>query len=206
MPLSVVIGTTADAIAGLAPLYLRGRVLDVTYGRGGFWRRYRPAGLTTHDLERDGVDFRDLPHGDRTFDAVCFDPPFIPTEGPRSRSAGRAADFNDRYGLTKSRTPAELEQLVAAGLAESARVTRRWLIAKTSDYVNRRCLRLSHVALIGAGLELGLTVHDLIVVAAGAGPEPSGLLELRRSRRAHSYLIVFRRSIRGYRKSHELDP
>jgi len=43
--------------------YLRDddRVVDVTYGRGTFWKLWRPGTLDTHDFAIDGVDFRRCP-------------------------------------------------------------------------------------------------------------------------------------------------
>ena len=64
-------------VAEIARLgYLNGHVVDVTYGRGVFWKRFRPEKLTTHDLKLDGVDFRNLPHPDGAFDASVIDGPY----------------------------------------------------------------------------------------------------------------------------------
>jgi hypothetical protein len=40
---SVFTGTNADLIAAVAPFYLRGHVLDCTYGKGKWWNRFRPS-------------------------------------------------------------------------------------------------------------------------------------------------------------------
>jgi hypothetical protein len=57
-------------------------VADVTYGRGVFWKNI-PQGaydVRATDL-RDGMDCRNLPYGDSTFDCVVFDPPYMHTPG-----------------------------------------------------------------------------------------------------------------------------
>src|SRR4051812_26056261 len=78
---SVITGSNADLIAAIAPLYLTGSVLDVTYGKGMWWRRFQPDPFGHHDIALDGVDFRALPHADGSWSAVCFDPPYVPRQG-----------------------------------------------------------------------------------------------------------------------------
>lgn len=194
---SVLSGVNADVIAAVAPLYLTGSVLDVTYGRGLWWRRFRPEQLVAHDLALDGVDFRDLPHADREFDAVCFDPPYVPRHGEDRGIPQRDADFRARFGLVESRSAAQLEALISAGMEECARVARRWLLLKCCDYVNGRQLHLGHVRVIEHAERLGLRCHDLIVHAAGSGPGGGQIVTPLRARRAHSYLLVFAKRRRG---------
>jgi hypothetical protein len=191
MPQSFYVGDNSGLIASIAPLYLTGSVLDVTYGGGAWWRRFTPEPFGHQDLEQDGVDFRSLPHADDSWDAVCFDPPYVPSRAMET-STGRAIDQRSAYGLTVRRSRAELNILIAEGLAESARVTRQWVLAKCCDYAeNPEVFRLGHVSAIVAGEKAGLRVHDLIVHAGGSGPSNARLRTVRRTRRAHSYLIVF---------------
>lgn len=198
LPQSVILGDNSALISAIAPLYLAGSVLDVTYGRGVWWRRFTPDPFAFHDLELDGVDFRDLPYEDRSWDAVCFDPPYVPTRAAHTASPRLKGRFRASYGLLVPRSRSELEALIAAGLAECQRVSRSWVLAKCCDYAeNGDTFVLGHVAMIRAGQDLGLRVHDLIVHVAGVGPGGSKIAEIRRTRRAHSYLIVF--SARGRR-------
>ena len=106
-------GTNADLIAAIAPLYLTGSVLDVTYGEGKWWTRYQPAEFTAHDLYKlDGVDFRHLPEPDDSVDVVCFDPPYIPAGGGSTTRDTRG--FRGRFGLLDVyRSQAELDALIA---------------------------------------------------------------------------------------------
>lgn len=194
MPESVWIGDNAGLIASIAPLYLTGSVLDVTYGLGAWWRRFTPEPFGRHDLADDGVDFRSLPHEDSSWDAVCFDPPYIPSHATHT-STRRAVTHRAAYGLMEARSRADVEGLMADGLAECARVTRRWVLAKCSDYAeNPAAFRLGHVSAIVAGEAAGLRVHDLIVCASTnhGGPTNNRLRRVVRTRRVHSYLIVFR--------------
>lgn len=196
---SVQTGTNADLIATVAPLYLTGSVLDVTYGRGKWWDRYQPDPFIFHDLKVDGVDFRDLPHSDGEFDAVCFDPPYIPSGG--ARSSGRTqdeADFVERFGVGMDNEHAprnwrELRALVLDGMRECARVlgVDGYLLAKGCDYVTGGRFRLGHLDYLHAADELGLHVHDLIVHHTGSGPGGHNITVQKRARRHHSYLLVF---------------
>ncbi len=146
MPESLWLGDNAGLIASIAPLYLSGSVLDVTYGRGVWWKRFTPEPFAWHDLAEDGVDFRALPHADDSWDAVCFDPPYIPSRSMET-STKRAVSHRAAYGLDERRTRAELEALIADGLAECARVSRGWVLAKCCDYAeNPTTFRLGHVS------------------------------------------------------------
>lgn len=191
IPESFVMGDNAALIASIAPIYLTGSVLDVTYGQGVWWQRFKPEPFTGHDLATDGVDFRALPYGDASWDAVCFDPPYIPSRAMET-STGRAVSHRDAYGLNERRTRVQLEALIAEGLAECARVARQWVLVKCCDYAeNPTTFRLGHVTTIVAGESIGLRVHDLLVLGGKTGPSNHRIKVIRRARRAHSYLIVF---------------
>jgi hypothetical protein len=75
--------TNAELIYAVAKLgYIRpdDRVIDVTYGRGTWWKRYRPANFVTNDLGKGHpkirFDFRRAPFPDGAFDVVAYDPPY----------------------------------------------------------------------------------------------------------------------------------
>lgn len=190
IPLSICHGTNADLIAGIAPLYLAGSVLDVTYGRGMWWKRHRPDPFGFHDLALDGIDFRHLPHADRSWDTVCFDPPYVPRHGADDATHVRDQDFRHRYGLDESRSSTELRALLHDGLTEVTRVARTWVLVKCNDYTNGRQLHLGHVTMLRLAEDLGLRAHDLIVHASGTGPGGGQIHNVIRARRAHSYLLV----------------
>jgi hypothetical protein len=186
---SVIPGDNADLIATIAPLYLAGRtVVDVTYGRGRWWTRYRPEGLVGHDLATDGIDFTALPYDDRSWDVVCYDPPYIPAGGDTTSTAG---DFQANYGIRGGRSQAELDVLVFAGLAEAARVTRCYLLVKCMDYVNGGLFTAMSYRMVTEAQRLGLHMHDEIVHHAGSGPGGHNIVRQLRARRCHSKLLVF---------------
>lgn len=193
IPASVMTGSNADVIETIAPLYLTGSVCDLTYGRGMWWRRFRPDPFVMHDIDTtkgDGVDFRHLPEADGTYDAVTFDPPYI---APGGLSTSTVPEYRDGFGLDQ-RSTSSLWLLIGAGLYEAARVTKRggFVLAKCMDAVDGSRLDLGHVRMIELGRLIGLQVHDLIVHVTGSGPGGHNIRTVLRCRRHHSYLIVFR--------------
>ena len=190
---SVFTGTNADLIAAVAPYYLTGSVCDVTYGMGGWWRTFRPEQFVGHDIDPDkgdGVDFTALPEPANTYDAVTFDPPYIPQGGVKDEGVGER--FRHGFGLI-SRSEADLWALIADGLCECDRVLRPsgFLLVKCMDYVNGKGLTFGHIKVKELAESQGLRTHDLIVHHTGPGPGGHNIFEAKRARRHHSYLIVF---------------
>lgn len=194
--------TNAHLIADLVRLdYLRetDRVLDPTYGRGTWWKLWRPTELVAHHRPDDGVDFRALPHPDDSFDVVAFDPPYVCTGGRETSTLG---EFNDRYGLTDTpRRPGELQAMNDAGLAECARVVRRGglILAKCADYVWSGKVVWGTDATRDAAVALGLVVVDRFEHVGKARAQPKRTradgapVRQHHARRNLSTLFVFRK-------------
>lgn len=199
LPMSVVQGTNADLIAKVAPLYLTGSVLDTTYGKGKWWDRFVPEPFTFHDLELDGVDFRSLPYGDGAFDAVCYDPPYVISGTHSSKRLG--PDFQDRYGIGQHNFPhpvgdqgrGELWELILGGFAECCRVAKCYVLVKCMEFAQGGKFHDVPTMVKNAASEQGLTTWDVIVHNTGSGPGGHNIWEPLRARRAHSYLLVFRK-------------
>jgi hypothetical protein len=191
---SVFTGTNADLIAAEAPMYLTGRsVLDVTYGGGRWWDRYRPDPFTWHDLIVDGVDFRQLPETDASVDVVTFDPPYV-TSGPYSSDRIADPTFHARYGIGGARSwpggrPA-FDAMLRDGLAEAARVARRLVLVKCMEFAAGALVDVPYLMRRWAE-PLGLRTHDVIVHHTGCGPGGHNINTPVRARRHHSYLLVF---------------
>lgn len=191
---SVIEGTNGVLIATVARLgYLGGPdavVLDVTYGRGLWWTRYRPARLIA-----GAGDFRLRPEADGSIPVVCFDPPYISTG---SRDTSSVDEFYSRYGLGDLKGWRAVRSLIDAGLAECARVLAPGghLLVKCMDYVEsgRKVWNTFHVA---AHAELlGLRLVDRFVHLSGGGPQPATNLDgsprqQRHAREVSSMLLVF---------------
>jgi hypothetical protein len=190
---SVMTGTNADVIAAVAPLYLTGSVCDVTYGLGHWWQKFRPVDLVAHDLDPakgDGIDFTNLPEADGAYDAVCFDPPYLP-QGGTNHGGENTRAHRHMFGLVQ-RNETQLWEMIGAGLVECSRVSRTWVLVKCMDYTNGGGLRFRHVDVMASMTDLGFTCHDLIVHHTGAGPGGHNIFEVKRARRHHSYLLVFK--------------
>lgn len=198
---SVFTGTNADLMAAVAPIYLTGSVLDVTYGEGKWWDRFRPEPFTFHDkFKVDGVDFTALPEADNSIDTVCFDPPYVTSGGVTTRQA-----FQDAYGIgdqreVNARTSEgyrEFELWLCAGVREALRVARQFVLVKCMEFSQGPAVArpyrfhdIPHV-ITTAALAAGATKHDQIVHHSGTGPGGHNIFVPKRARRHHSYLIVF---------------
>jgi hypothetical protein len=167
--------SNADLIADCARLgYLNASwlTLDPTYGRGNWWSLWRPAQLTCHDIAQDGVDFRRLPHGDDSFEAIAFDPPYV---CPGGRATSTTQEMHSRYGMngTSFRTPAELQAIINDGLTEMRRVVtpKGIVLVKCMDYVTSgKLFAGTHYTLTHA-LGLGFDLVDRLEHIGSAGPQ-----------------------------------
>jgi hypothetical protein len=198
----VIRGSNGVLIATVARLgYLGGPddpVLDVTYGRGLWWTRYRPPELVTHDLALDGVDFRHLPEADASVPVLCFDPPYISTG---SRETSTTDDLYDRFGLGELKGWQAIRRLIDAGLAESARVLAPggYLLVKCMDYVEsgRKVWNTFHVFSEAEALDLRLLDRFHHIAGAGkGGPQTMTNLDgsprkQKHAREVASMLLVF---------------
>jgi SAM-dependent methyltransferase len=177
----------AELIADCARLgYLRAdwRTLDPTYGRGGFWKLWRPDDLVAHDLKLDGVDFRALPHADASFDAVVLDPPYKLNGTP-------TAAVDERYGVDVVDTRRGRMQLIIDGIDELARVLRPagYLLLKCQDQVNGGKVRWqTRVFADHAERKHGMRLVDMLHLLAYR-PQPEGRRQ-QHARRNYSSLLI----------------
>jgi len=165
-------------------------VLDMTYGRGLWWTRYRPNCLII-----GAGDFRDRPEVDDSVDVVCFDPPYISTG---NRETSSVDEFYDRFGLGELKGWRAIRQLIDDGLAECARILKPggYLLVKCMDYVEsgRKVWNTFHVADEGERLDLRLI--DRFHHLSGGGPQPTNNLdgsprEQQHAREVTSMLLIF---------------
>lgn len=191
--------SNAELIAACADLgYLKftDRVLDPTYGRGTWWKEWRPADLTATDLHADlsfnRHDFTEMPWDDATFDAVAFDPPYVCVGG---RKTTGLPEMHDRYGMTDApTTPAGLQCLIEAGLHECIRVAKPGgiILAKTQDYITSGKFWPGTHYLLTYALDEGLELVDrLEMISPAPRPQPPGRRQVH-ARRNLSTLFVFR--------------
>jgi hypothetical protein len=172
--------------------YLSGRILDPTFGRGSWWKRWEPPELETSDLA-DGVDVRDLPWPDASFDAAVFDPPHLPA----SNTTSTTPVFADRYGLADGpRSNAALDALYRTGIAELARVLRPggYLIVKATPHVNGRQYHPMSARVVAWCEAADLRVVDELLMLRARGPLDLRTCPTQRtSRRNYSTVTVAQR-------------
>lgn len=94
-------------------------VLDMTFGRGTFWKRYRPARLITNSLGSQATSLRSdmtrTPFPARCFDVVVCDPPYKLNGTPDK-------DVDERYGVDVVRTRDDRHALMYAAMTEACRL------------------------------------------------------------------------------------
>lgn len=115
---AIITGTNVDLVHAATRLgYLReaDRVVDLTYGRGAWWRRGAPPDLTKITPP---TDFRATGLPSSSFDVVCFDGPY------RLNGTPDLGDFDERYGITEVMSWQEKHQLLRDGIDEGLRLLR----------------------------------------------------------------------------------
>lgn len=116
--------TNADMVADLSLLgWFDGDVLDLTYGEGVFWKKFRPTSLTCNDLHPGkgdvSFDWSDPGSGVgafRRWDVVVFDPPY------KLQGTPSGVGSDDRYGVGVSRTVDEVVELHQRGCVTAQRL------------------------------------------------------------------------------------
>ncbi len=138
----------------------RTSTLDATYGRGVWWKIYRPAGLVTNDLRQDydtdyHYDFRRFPKAWRgTFDTVAFDPPY--------KLNGKPSEEDERYGVHLPATWQERNKLCLQGITGCARLLTKngILLVKCMDQVSRNAKLWQTIDFANHAVTQGLMLQD----------------------------------------------
>jgi DNA modification methylase len=175
--------------------YIKGRVLDCTYGKGSFWEIV-PEDFTASDLEPSKPwvlkrDFTNLPlDWFETFDTVVFDPPYKMNgtstgKGPSALDAG--------YGVTSYRSIVQLKQLHYDGLVECIRVAKPGghILVKCQDQISSGNYQPQEFWMHTTARARGCDIVDKLFVR-GHRPQPAGRRQLH-ARRDYSTLLVFRK-------------
>lgn len=166
--------------------------LDSTWGRGVWWKYWRPTILVGHDIKIDGVDFRDLPYDDRAFEAVCFDPDYKLNGTPDPGT-------DERYGTDVAKRWQDRMKDMADGFVENARVlgyadgkVGGVMLAKCMDQVCSGSVRWQTDMFTELGERCGLTKIDRFDLLGGGRPQPEGRRQVTATYRP-STLLVFRK-------------
>lgn len=214
--LSAYVGTNAEVFPRVLQLHVDdgSRVADVTYGKGVFWKQVPPDkyDLCATDIDpeksRDtegGIDCRELPHPDDSFDCVVLDPPyaegFYRDSEAKTAGVGTHSNFRDSYTSPNTETSsskyheAVLDMYFRAG-EEAVRVLDEdgTLIVKVQDEVSANTQHLTHIEVTNYyEKELDLYTKDLFVVVRENRPSVAGMDRQVHARKNHSYFMVFTR-------------
>lgn len=197
--LSTVVGDNYDLFCEVARMWIKpdDLVMDVTYGRGAFWKQPALGEMPQirHDIDRslpygDGVDCRNLPEPDESVDVVVFDPPYRASHG----GVGYAG-YNKSYqtGGSSLDSVNDVLDLYRDGIKAAARVLKPGgrLLVKCQDQSYSHRLHLQHLDVLRAMVTSGLELVDMFILVNQTRAGMNGRAERQdRARRNHSYLMV----------------
>jgi hypothetical protein len=182
----------AELMADCAALgYLPDQVLDLTYGLGRFWTVHRPSSLVTNDLDpTKGAYHEDwttrTTWPDRSFGAVVLDPPYK-LNGTSTGKGPAASDSS--YGVAGPYvTVAARHKMICDGIAEGARLARRYLLVKCQDQVVSGRVHWQTRIFADHAESIGLRLVDQLHVQ-GYRAQPAGRRQVH-ARRDYSTLLV----------------
>lgn len=214
---SAYVGTNADIFPRVLALHVNegARVADVTYGKGVFWRKVATNKYDFHPSDiSDGIDCRDLPYDDESFDCIVFDPPymegFFRNGGTTKAGAGTHKAFRDHYSNGHEspsnggrKWHAAVVELYEAGGREAHRVLKDKgvFVVKCQDEVSANRQNLTHVEIVNAYADTGFVCKDLFIVVRPNRPGMSRLLKQVHARKNHSYFLVFVKIPKGKKAS-----
>lgn len=187
--------SNADLVSSVLDMLdvpLDATILDPTYGKGNWWHDDTQREVVHHDIAIDGVDFRNLPYANDTFDVTTFDPPYVAVGG---RDTSTIKEMHKAYGLTDApRTHPELLKLICEGLRECVRVTKPkgFVLVKCQAYVTSGKLQDTpgQVKLYASEFTRAELFDELIHLRR-PGPQPPHARQVH-ARRNLSNLLVFR--------------
>lgn len=204
---SAYVGNNADIFPNVLKLHVKNgaKIADVTYGKGVFWKKVKTDEyqLFPSDIA-EGIDCRNLPYADSSFDAVVFDPPYMEgfyREGNTVKAgAGTHNSFRNHYSNgdeAPANRGAKWHAAVLEMYDEGGREVHRILkdsgvfIVKCQDEVSANRQNLTHVEIINSFAEIGFFCKDLFIVVRPNKPGMSRVITQVHARKNHSYFLVF---------------
>lgn len=183
-------GLNSNLITACAKLgYIKGKVLDPTYGKGNWWKNGKPKSFVSGDLFTKAdikLDFTNLPFPDASFDTVTYDGPYKLNGTPTL-----AAD--SPYGVHTYTRWQDRMELLRAGIPECGRVLKRkgHLLVKCMDQVVSGQVRFQSDVLTRAAEDIGLVKVDEFQFLTTPREQPHDRQV--HSRRNYSTLSVFQK-------------
>lgn len=176
-----------EAVRDLGYLRDGRRIIDLTYGLGTFWSRWRPKRLVTNDQDvRYGTyhdDFTATRWRDASFDAVVFDPPY--------KLNGTDQGEGERYGVHVPTRWQDRMELIHDGVVECARIVKPggYVLVKCMDQVCSGRVRWQTMEVRDWGRALGLTLEDRLDMVSFR-PQPDGRRQVHARRNASTLLVL----------------
>lgn len=189
--LTSVYSTSATALAALRQVAFPDaqRFLDVTWGRGVFWKgsKVDVVGLDSNKSCARTVwgDLRQLPFRDSSFDVGVIDPPFL--QGGVSGST-----YSPRYGVW-GKSVESLLNFYLDGMSELRRTCCLGAIAKVQDSVSSGKFKPLLAWLIaGVAENFGVWPQDMAVIISRGAMHWPGWHNQQHLRKTHSYMVGWR--------------
>ena len=169
-------------------------VLDATYGKGRFWKKWHPEHLLTNDLDPTTKamlhdDFTNLGMPDQSNNVVVFDPPYKLNGTP---SKGGPASSDKDYGVAMPASWQDRHDLILRGITECARVCKRTLLIKCQDQVCSGKVRWQTRIFADHAEALGFELVDMLHVP-GHRKQPGGRRQVHAARNYSTLLVLIRR-------------
>lgn len=213
---SVIVGDNDDLILAVSRLYCKdpkAKVIDLTYGRGMWWKKFEPVDFVTNDLYTEAdyhCDYRRpfFPEWKDHFNVVAYDPAYTSTGSldkstlPGRTAAKAGADFHRRYGLDKAEKGwKKVFADMSLGLSQAVVITKPggliWV--KCSNYVESGEMHWGRDFMVDYAVdELGLVMQDEFIHFSGPGAQPKRNLDgtvrkQKHTRSHHSFLLVLKK-------------
>lgn len=202
--------TNGQLIADVASLHIRDTdlVVDLTWGKGQWWKNYTPPGGLVSCIWADDpdllirlkdnptlvtiLDFGNTQMPDDYADVVCFDPPYVAMGG---RDTSGHAEFMNAYGLyAAAATPVLMHLNNLRGAVEAVRICKPGglILWKTKNYVSSGELHMQTMWTWRDALKMGLEVHDEFRHVGHTLGQPPGRRQVH-ARQNSSTLFVLRK-------------
>lgn len=183
-PNAAFVGGSARAIQAIFAMHKDvARVLDPTYGLGGFYKLTPQLQVTGGDLNpAKGIpmDIRALPFKDESFDAVVLDPPYMSSSG---------SALEHQFGMF-GQSQEKLIELYIAGLQEAWRVARVLVVAKCADAVNSgKFVPVAARVITGFGQPL----YDTVITVRERSMEHPHWRTVKHFRHNYAYYLIWRK-------------
>ena len=175
------------------------KIADVTYGRGAFWKNVNRNNYNIYPSDiKTGIDCRNLPYENETYDCVVLDPPYMHTPGGTAHVNHQNFENYYRNNSLKNNEKKYHDavlDLYFRAAKEACRVLKKKgvFIIKCQDEVCANKQRLTHVELINELAKYGYICEDLFVIIRNNKPGVSRILKQRHARKNHSYFLIFRK-------------